>query len=620
MTVLAMVPIMGGLAVGIDFTEMSRQRQATQNALDAAGIATGQRFRQGGTDEEIKAYAKDFFEANLGPVDPANTQFKVFLPEAAVGKETLRLTAELRYDPYFLPAFHTILERAGGSKGDTADIKFNTRTEVRLKNTLEVALVLDNSGSMDDNGFGSGEPRIKLLKEAAKELVTALSKQAIMMKQVDKPVQFGVVPFAASVNVGPDNASADWMDKTGVSPIHHENFDWAGSMSFSQNSNKYAQKVGDVWYARGTGWGTRKDKTITRFSIYDWMRRRVPIIQGGKIVGYNYASIASWGGCVETRPYPYNVTDDPATEAAKETMFVPMFAPDETDNTSSSNRPANNNWRKDITNSSNDAKRQAYMPKYFLDNDEETRTYGLGEGPNASCTTTPITPLKDVTTTEGKEAVNNAIEAMVANGATNVPEGLAWGWRVVSGGAPFTEGRPDTERGVDKVVIVLTDGANTYYTPDSVRAQEYSGTYWRSGGNDLAGTKAIYSAFGYMKPFNPAYTHGRLYQGVTNQISKTNFVNSEYGKALNEQMASVCGNAKQKGVIVMTVALDLSSSNDAEKKQIEGMRACASESRFRADPNDPSKGAKLFWNATGATLSKAFKEIADELSNLRIVG
>ena len=30
--------------------------------------------------------------------------------------------------------------------------------------------------------------------------------------------------------------------------------------------------------------------------------------------------------------------------------------------------------------------------------------------------------------------------------------------------------------------------------------------------------------------------------------------------------------------------------------------------------------AKLFWNATGATLSTVFKEIADELSNLRIVG
>ena len=32
----------------------------------------------------------------------------------------------------------------------------------------------------------------------------------------------------------------------------------------------------------------------------------------------------------------------------------------------------------------------------------------------------------------------------------------------VSSNEPFTEGRPNTEKGNDKVVIVLTDGANTY--------------------------------------------------------------------------------------------------------------------------------------------------------------
>lgn len=53
---------------------------------------------------------------------------------------------------------------------------------------------------------------------------------------------------------------------------------------------------------------------------------------------------------------------------------------------------------------------------------------------------------------------------MKANGGTNVPEGLAWGWRTIAHAAPFTEGRPESERGNDKVVIALTDGANTYYT------------------------------------------------------------------------------------------------------------------------------------------------------------
>ncbi|MGX7872333.1 hypothetical protein ACVDG5_005215 [Mesorhizobium sp. ORM6] len=48
---------------------------------------------------------------------------------------------------------------------------------------------------------------------------------------------------------------------------------------------------------------------------------------------------------------------------------------------------------------------------------------------------------------------------MAASGATNVPEGMAWRWRTLSSGAPFTEGRPETEKGNDKVLIVLTDGS-----------------------------------------------------------------------------------------------------------------------------------------------------------------
>ncbi len=48
-------------------------------------------------------------------------------------------------------------------------------------------------------------------------------------------------------------------------------------------------------------------------------------------------------------------------------------------------------------------------------------------------------------------------------------------------------------------------------------------------------------------------------------------------------------------------------------------RRAPPNSRFRKDPDDPSKAAKLFWNATGASLGNDFKEIANELSNLRIV-
>lgn len=627
MTVLAMVPLTGALAIGVDYTELVRQRQNALNALDAAGIATAQQIVAGATDADTKAYAKNFFEANLSGIDPANTTLVVTLPNNNSGGGTLKLCGTLTYKPYFQPAARLLL---GGSAG-TTNIAFNTCSEVRLKNTLEVSLVLDNSGSMAETGKGSNKVRFDLLKDAAKQLVDQLAGQAQQMKQISKPVQFSLVPFAASVNVGPGNALAGWMDTTGISPIHHENFNWA-AMSSTYSSTKYAQNIAGVWYAKGTGWdATQKDLPLTRFSLYKQMKR-VSACSSKNWDGscrsnatYTYDTVANWGGCVESRPYPYNIQDTAASAGTPATLFVPMFAPDETDLTDTSGRPANNNWRTDVPPATilppvTNADRQRYMPKYFADpGTTVTSGYGMDAGPNTSCSTTAITPLTDVSTTTGATAIKAAIDAMAADGATNVPEGMAWGWRTLSSTAPFTEGRPETEKGNDKILIVLTDGANTYYTPTSVTAQSYSGSNWAYGGNDLAGNKAIYSALGYVVAPNNGYSYGRMFLGTSADVTKDDYSNANYTKAMNEYFTTLCTNAKTAGVMVMTIALDLDASKTAEKTQIDALKACSSDSRFTKDPTDSTKPMKLFWNSTGATLSNDFKAIGNELSNLRIV-
>jgi len=627
MTVLAMVPLTGALAIGVDYTELVRQRQNALNSLDAAGIATAQQIVAGASDEAAKIYAKNFFETNLTHIDPADTTLAVTLPNNNAGGGTLKLCSTLTYRPYFQPTARLLL--SGNS--DSVDIGFSACSEVRLKNTLEVSLVLDNSGSMTELGHGSNKVRFDLLKDAAKQLVDQLAGQAQLMKQVSKPVQFSLVPFAASVNVGTSNASASWMDTTGISPIHHENFDWT-TMSSTYSSTKYAQNISGVWYAKGSGWdATQKDKPLTRFSLYNQMRRVATTTSTTTCTGSGrnqvctttttpatYDSVANWGGCVESRPYPYNIQDTAASTSTPATLFVPMFAPDETDNTDSSSRPANNNWGTDGSTGT-DAVRQRYMPKYFTTGTSVTPAYGMNAGPNTGCSTTAITPLTDVSATAGATAVKAAIDAMAASGATNVPEGMAWGWRTLSSTAPFIEGRPETEKGNDKVLIVLTDGANTYYTPTSVTAQSYSGTNWNSGGNDLAGSKSLYSALGYVRPYNSTYTYGRMFLGTSSNISKTDYSNANYTKAMNEHFTTLCTNAKTAGLMVMTIALDLNASNTTEKAQMDALKACSSDSRFSKDPTDPSKPMKLFWNSTGATLSNDFKAIGNELSNLRIV-
>lgn len=638
-TAIAMVPLMGALAIAVDFTELNRQRQMVLNALDAANFAGARRLSEGATDDQIKTYATGFFNANLNNIDPANVTLDITLPGNQAGGGLMTMNATLSYHPYFYPAAALLV---GVSEGDAnKPIEFGMTSQVRLKNTLEVAMVLDNSGSMSTKGSGTGQKRIDLLKQAAKQLVDTLAQQAAQIKQIDRPVQFSLVPFAASVNVGAQNDNASWMDTYGLSPIANENFDW----STLNAPNKYAQKINGIWYKKGIGWSTEEGQILTRFELY----RDIKVVTSHeRIVGskrvvcdqyrenhtcershneydYNdtYGPFASWQGCVEVRPYPYNVDDTPASGGPNNTgvgvgdpatMFVPMFAPDEPgnhwyvtqdpDELPPKTYGAANSWWNDDPSSSTGKTRQSNMAKYFMPRPMNAPVLGAGAGPNYSCATTPITPLTDVTNADGLAAVKAAIDLMQPNGNTNVPEGMAWGWRTVSSAPPFTEGRPETERGNDKVVIVLTDGENTYSTVSS----------------DPVGNKSTYAAYGYTGVGYNGTSVTRLFGGTSSDIGQFNYSSSNYTNALNEQMAKLCDNAKAANIMVMTVALDMSSSDANDKKAMDALKTCSSDSRFRKDPTDPSKPAKLFWNATGATLSDNFKEIANELSNLRVVG
>ncbi|MBK8455987.1 MAG: pilus assembly protein [Phyllobacteriaceae bacterium] len=639
-TALVVVPLLGGVGMAVDYSTLIREKSEVQNALDSACVATGRRVIDGATDDQLKAYAKDFFESNLRTVDKEDATLIVTLPNSDSGGGILTLAATFNYKPQIMPVFNEMMNNVGVATNFDLPID----CDLRLKNTSEIALVLDNSGSMNNTGGGSSKKRITLLKDAAKYLVAELARQSAKIKQVDKPVQFSVVPFSASVNIGPNNASKDWMDGFGKSPVHHENFDWSKmtSANAAANGNRWVEKVDGVWYKRGEGWGETEDQPATRFSLYADMQyytSREFVETGQEYIctryrsngtcrsgywqdtGYyvqsNPASFATWQGCVEERPYPYNVNDAAPSDGNPATLYVPMFAPDEPGNLwtdadgdgdndlDSGDWGYDNSWWADYKSGNSGEntglKRQQDMQKYFKIKPYGSNNPSSGDGPNFACTTPPITPLTDVTTTAGMNTIVAAIDAMAPTSMTNVPDGMAWGWRTVSSGEPFTEGRVETEKGNDKVLIVLTDGLNTYTDLD---------------GTDAAGNKSAYASYGYTGVDYYGTSDPRLYLGTDSNVSKTTFSASNYTKAMNQHMDTLCINAKAAGIKVFTVGLDLNAYSDAAA--ITSLKACASESKFRKNADGSYK--KLFWNTTGSDLLDVFKTIADELSNLRIVG
>src|SRR5262249_6833570 len=160
----------------------------------------------------------------------------------------------------------------------------------------------------------------------------------------------------------------------------------------------------------------------------------------------------------------YDLTDE--APVAGETLFVPYFAPNEPSGCYVSNKfvlasssfdcgKLKGTWLDyandylsgvnivGFTPQQNQRNALAYVGK--------TPAKGSNIGPSYNCPASPILPL-----TNDKSAITSAISAMVAGGNTVIPEGIAWGWRVLSPGAPFTEGAAYSDSDTIKFLILLT--------------------------------------------------------------------------------------------------------------------------------------------------------------------
>ena len=129
-----------------------------------------------------------------------------------------------------------------------------------------------------------------------------------------------------------------------------------------------------------------------------------------------------------------------------------------------------------------------------------------------------ILPLTNV-----KVTITSAIDSMVASGNTVIPEGIGWGWRVLSPTPPFTEGAPYSDPDTLRFLILLTDGENNV------------------GGGTNQHNKSLFSAFGFAASGHLGSTDGLQ----TRQV-------------LDEKTAALCENAKAQGIYIYSIAFQLS--------------------------------------------------------------
>jgi len=481
---LAAVPIVIAGGAAVDYSRAFVVQQRLTAALDAAALAVGASTK---TDfDELNRIAQDYFKANY-PAEELGVPGELHL---SIDGETVRMnaTAELETALMGIVGIHEM------------DVYSDVEV-TKEKNALEVALVLDNTGSM--NSYS----KIDALKQAARDLVD------IMFGDEDTPelLKFALVPFSASVNVGAQNRNSGWIDVNGANSLHGINFDQG-------NPDPSLKNV---------------------------------------LGAYDDLSNKEWNGCVEARPTPYDTEDTPPSQGNGDTLWVPYFAPDEPDRRAARRYGYwyGNDYLDDQLGGGNNNldQRQEHRPKYI---DQPVS----GSGPHFNCENQPILPL-----TNNKAVLLDAIDRMNAAGSTVIPIGLAWGWRVLSPGEPFTQGASYSDDSVKKVIILLTDGQNDI-------------------GSLPNHNRSWYNGYGYV-------AQGRL--GTTNA--------SAAHDELDRRTALLCDNVKQADVLVYSITFRVNSTSVRNL-----MRGCASSTDMYFD------------SPSNAQLRETFKEIAKQLGKLRI--
>jgi len=577
----------------VDYVMLEQARNRAQVALDAAALSL-QPSIYTKTDAELKTLIRALVDQQ---VDDKRIGAVIETVQTNDNEGTLFIQARLTVPTTFVALL--------GFKSFTPAV---VSKATRKKLFLEVAMVLDNSGSMDEKN------RMGNLKEAAINATDILYEYKDPNKGGDGSVSdstfISVVPFNFWVNIGKGNKNAAWMDTQGLSSASQDNFDDDDDS------------------------GTVFDKPAPRFSYYDEIKN------------------VEWAGCVEARPQPYDVNDTVPSIAVPDTLFVPTFSPDEPDNDSYTNDYINddpascqsygtctwkhsdrycnsngyncsNDDRTDIdeysgvtgdgqtnndntacscagettTNVSdkvvkyvsyysgteyrrervrtcftrislwaklNDRERQERLCKYDNTN-ADIRASSSRFGPNAACISTPLLPL-----TNTRKSVIDTIKAMKSDGATNIHQGAIWGFHALSPTEPFKEGR-NYETATYKVMILMTDGENTYYSNNG-DTSKLNGAYY-------------YAPYGW----------------PVNRRMGDEYKNDGQMEALvDERLLLTCENMKDAGIDIFTIGLE---SPTGVKSMLTTCAKDASQAYF---PNNASE------------LTSVFEAIALQLSDLRL--
>ena len=342
-----------GVGAAVDYSGMRSVRSNIQNFADVAVLAAA------GSGEENKAELKKIAEAAIAANNFDGGTYSVSVNLSKDGFITVDVGTS--YNMAIMGIF-------GKS---TSDVKASAEAPLALAEPIDIALVLDVTGSMSGT-------KIDDLKTAATALIDILDEAD------NDNVRVSVIPFAQYVNVGLSRRSASWLDvpadssTTGAETCYMTK-DVTSTSNCTTTTTPTSTCYNDgVPYTCGGG-----DKTTCDYTYGPEYE-----------VCYTPTSNSTWRGCVGSRNTPWN------ERARKGSTLIPGVM-------------------------------------------------------NINCNQEILTLTNDL------DVVRSNITSLNANGNTYIPAGLIWGWRALNYEEPLTEALSTKDKNASRVLILMTDGANT---------------------------------------------------------------------------------------------------------------------------------------------------------------
>lgn len=202
---VSVVPLTVALGAAVDYSRMADFRASMQLGVDAAAIVLAKEPSTA-TDAQLQARGRLVFDSSA---------------KVGGGYSTASLTATRVNRVVTVQAVGQVQLMFGGVLGmRAATIHANSQAKSG-KRKIELALALDNTGSMASNS------KLVELKRAVKNLLDKLDK----LNDVEPgAVKVSLVPFTTQVKVGKGNANAAWLryNNNGSEPTTAQKSEWRG--------------------------------------------------------------------------------------------------------------------------------------------------------------------------------------------------------------------------------------------------------------------------------------------------------------------------------------------------------------------------------------------------------